>query len=154
MTPERWQKSSSFITRRWNAKKASEWHICTKFARAMMRCGGKSNRYWRKRRGRGGFLESPAVEVAAKALAEDESQSSLLGQQLGSYKIVSLLGAGGMGEVYQAHDTKLGRDVAIKVLPAAFVHDPERLARFQREARMLAALNHPEHRDDPRTRAV
>ena len=48
-----------------------------------------------------------------------------------------------MGEVYQAHDTKLGRDVAIKVLPVAFVHDAERLARFQREARMLASLNHP-----------
>jgi len=47
-----------------------------------------------------------------------------------------------MGEVYQAHDTKLGRDVAIKVLPANFVNDPERLSRFQREARMLAALNH------------
>src|ERR1700747_1675614 len=48
-----------------------------------------------------------------------------------------------MGEVYQAHDTKLGRDVAIKVLPSAFVHDPDRLSRFQREARMLASLNHP-----------
>ena len=89
------------------------------------------------------FLERPAMEVAAKVLAENQSQSSLVGRQLGSFKVVSLLGAGGMGEVYQAHDTKLGRDVAIKVLPAAFVHDAERLARFQREARMLASLNHP-----------
>jgi serine/threonine protein kinase/Tol biopolymer transport system component len=65
------------------------------------------------------------------------------GTQLGPYEILSAIGAGGMGEVYQAHDTKLSRDVAIKVLPEAFAHDPERLSRFQREAKMLAALNHP-----------
>ncbi len=67
----------------------------------------------------------------------------LTGKRLGPYEILSAIGAGGMGEVYQAHDTKLGRDVAIKVLPEAFAHDPERLSRFQREAKMLAALNHP-----------
>jgi Tol biopolymer transport system component len=65
------------------------------------------------------------------------------GTRLGSYEVTAQIGAGGMGEVYQAHDTKLGRDVAIKVLPEAFAHDPERLSRFQREAKMLAALNHP-----------
>src|ERR1700682_3396829 len=64
------------------------------------------------------------------------------GTRLGSYEVVSQIGAGGMGEVYKARDTKLVRDVAIKVLPANFVNDPERLSRFQREARMLAALNH------------
>ena len=65
------------------------------------------------------------------------------GTRLGPYEVVAPIGAGGMGEVYQAHDTKLGRDVAIKVLPEAFAHDPDRLSRFQREAKMLAALNHP-----------
>jgi len=65
------------------------------------------------------------------------------GTRLGSYEVVAQIGAGGMGEVYEARDTKLSRNVAIKVLPSAFVNDPERLARFQREARMLAALNHP-----------
>jgi len=65
------------------------------------------------------------------------------GTKLGSYEVLSQIGAGGMGEVYQAHDTKLGRDVAIKVLPEAFARDAERLSRFQREAKMLAALNHP-----------
>jgi serine/threonine protein kinase len=65
------------------------------------------------------------------------------GTKLGTYEVVAPIGAGGMGEVYQAHDTKLGRDVAIKVLPEAFAHDPDRLSRFQREAKMLAALNHP-----------
>src|SRR5450759_4016849 len=65
------------------------------------------------------------------------------GTLLGPYEILSAIGAGGMGEVYEAHDNKLGRNVAIKVLPEAFAHDPDRLARFQRQARMLAALNHP-----------
>src|SRR4029077_13472333 len=65
------------------------------------------------------------------------------GTRLGLYEVAAQIGAGGMGEVYQAHDTKLGRDVAIKVLPANFVNDPEHLSRFQRKARMLAALNHP-----------
>jgi len=64
------------------------------------------------------------------------------GTKLGSYEVLSQIGAGGMGEVYQAHDTKLGRDVAIKVLPEAFAHDADRLLRFQREAKMLASLNH------------
>ncbi len=65
------------------------------------------------------------------------------GTKLGSYEVAALIGAGGMGEVYRAHDIKLGRDVAIKVLPEAFAHDADRLSRFQREAKMLAALNHP-----------
>src|SRR5438132_3088422 len=65
------------------------------------------------------------------------------GASLSHYRIVSQLGAGGMGEVYRARDTKLGRDVAIKVLPEGFTEDAERVARFQREAQVLAALNHP-----------
>ena len=65
------------------------------------------------------------------------------GTRIGVYQIRSQLGAGGMGEVYRAHDTKLGRDVAIKILPDDFADDPERVARFQREAQVLAALNHP-----------
>jgi Tol biopolymer transport system component len=66
-----------------------------------------------------------------------------IGTRLGPYDIASALGAGGMGEVYRAHDTKLNRDVAIKILPVAFADDPDRLARFTREAQALAALNHP-----------
>ena len=64
------------------------------------------------------------------------------GTKLGTYEVLSAIGAGGMGEVYQAHDTKLGRDVAIKVLPEAFAHDADRLSRFRREAQLLASLNH------------
>src|SRR5467141_161876 len=65
------------------------------------------------------------------------------GSRLGPYEILSPLGAGGMGEVYRARDTKLDRDVAIKILPDAFATDPERMARFEREAKTLASLNHP-----------
>src|SRR6202171_457792 len=65
------------------------------------------------------------------------------GTKLGQYEILALIGKGGMGEGYPARDTTLDRDVAIKVLPAALAQDPERLARFEREAKVLAALNHP-----------
>ena len=65
------------------------------------------------------------------------------GTRLGVYEVTAQIGEGGMGEVYRASDTKLGRQVAIKVLPEAFAADPERLARFQREAKTLASLNHP-----------
>ena len=65
------------------------------------------------------------------------------GTRLGPYEVVASLGAGGMGEVYRARDTKLGREVAVKVLPEQLAHDPERLARFEREAKSLASLNHP-----------
>src|SRR5450631_1340340 len=65
------------------------------------------------------------------------------GTRLGPYEILAPIGKGGMGEVYRARDTKLKRDVALKVLPEAFARDPERMARFQREAEVLASLNHP-----------
>ena len=67
----------------------------------------------------------------------------MTGQRLGPYEVLSKLGEGGMGAVFRARDTKLDRDVAIKILPEAFAHDADRLARFTREAKTLAALNHP-----------
>src|SRR5262249_50594213 len=78
----------------------------------------------------GRFLSSPNMPLP-------------VGTRLGSYEILGLLGRGGMGEVHRAHDHKLGRDVAIKTLPPAFAHQSDRLARFRREARTLASLNHP-----------
>src|SRR5574337_743091 len=65
------------------------------------------------------------------------------GTKLGPYEIVGAIGAGGMGEVYRARDTRLGRDVALKVIPEVFAKDAERMARFEREAQVLASLNHP-----------
>jgi serine/threonine-protein kinase len=90
-----------------------------------------------------GPMEQPPLEVAANLLADATVTQVAVGTQLGAYRIEAPVGAGGMGEVYQAHDTKLGREVAIKILPAEFAHDADRLSRFQREAKMLAALNHP-----------
>jgi Tol biopolymer transport system component len=88
------------------------------------------------------FLATPIGEVAAQVLAGRDTVVRV-GGEFGAYTILSHLGAGGMGEVYRARDTKLGRDVAIKVLADIFPSDGERLARFEREARVLATLNHP-----------
>jgi Tol biopolymer transport system component len=85
-----------------------------------------------------GFLAEPALAITAA----DFVPTTMTGTSLGGYHLQALIGAGGMGEVYRAHDAKLGRDVAIKILPSAFTSDPDRLARFEREARMLAAVNH------------
>jgi eukaryotic-like serine/threonine-protein kinase len=142
MTPERWQQ----IERLYHS--ALEREESQRAAYLNAACAGDESlvkeveSLLAQDKGAQGFLEAPAIEVAAKIL-NDDRERSLLGRQMGCYQILSLLGAGGMGEVYLAHDSKLRRDVAIKVLPAAFVHDSERLSRFQREARMLAALNHP-----------
>ena len=87
-----------------------------------------------------GLLDKHA-RMAAQ-VASEITPGAMSGQTLGVYNLQALLGAGGMGEVYRARDTKLGRDVAIKILPRAVTSDPDRLARFEREARMLAALNH------------
>src|SRR5262252_1662252 len=88
----------------------------------------------------GAFFAQPAAGIAAPLLT---AESVIVGRRVGGYQIVSRIGAGGMGEVYRARDTRLGREVAIKILPRAFTSDPERLARFEREARVLASLTHP-----------
>src|SRR4029077_1737895 len=80
---------------------------------------------------------STLIQFARQIFAD-----TMIGTKLAHYEVTAHLGSGGMGDVYQAADTKLGRSVAIKFLPEAFSHDTERVARFQREARVLAALNH------------
>lgn len=89
-----------------------------------------------------GYLETPALEVTAEALAEGRARS-MSGRVLGHYRIVDFLGAGGMGEVYRATDSRIGRDVAIKVLPAGIAAQPERLWLFEEESRAAGAINHP-----------
>lgn len=90
----------------------------------------------------GSFIERPAFEVEARSVADDQDES-VVGQTIGHYKIISTLGVGGMGEVYLAQDTRLGRMIALKLLPVAFTRDTDRLRRFQQEARAASALNHP-----------
>jgi serine/threonine protein kinase/Tfp pilus assembly protein PilF len=88
------------------------------------------------------FIESPALEVAAKMMAEEHA-TVVEGQTINHYRVISPLGVGGMGEVYLAEDTRLGRRVALKFLPALFTQDKRHLSRFEQEARAVAALSHP-----------
>ena len=88
------------------------------------------------------FVDGPAVATATNVTG-DIGDSTVGGRRLGVYQVRERIGVGGMGEVYRAHDTKLGRDVAIKILPRLFTSNPDRLARFEREARVLASFNHP-----------
>ena len=130
MKPERWQKIEGIY------HAALEREDVQRAAFLEEACAGDEALRWEveslltQEGATGSFLEAPALEVAARGL----------GHQLSSYEILSLMGTGGMGEVYRAHDRKLGRDVALKVLPEVLSRDPERL---EREARMLASLNHP-----------
>jgi serine/threonine protein kinase len=89
------------------------------------------------------FIESPALEVAAKMMAEVQGATVEEGQTINHYRVTSPLGVGGMGEVYLAEDTRLGRKVALKFLPALFTQDKRHLRRFEQEARAVAALSHP-----------
>ncbi|MCA1613157.1 MAG: serine/threonine-protein kinase [Acidobacteria bacterium] len=91
------------------------------------------------------FIEAPAMELAARGLAAaaPPAGATTVGRALGPYRVLSLVGAGGMGEVYLARDTRLGRQVALKILPPAFTRDPARVSRFEREARAASALSHP-----------
>jgi serine/threonine protein kinase len=88
------------------------------------------------------FLERRGVDVAVDMVRRNRTEP-LIGRTIGRYHVTSLLGTGGMGIVYRAHDTRLRRDVALKVLPEDFSRDRNRLIRFEREARLLASLNHP-----------
>src|SRR5262249_22691467 len=101
-----------------------------------------TNRQRRRRRRARCDHRRPQLARGVEGANLDASMSVPPGTRIGAYEVVAPLRAGGMGEVYRARDTKLGRDVALKILPATFASDPDRLARFEREARTLASLNH------------
>ena len=136
MNPELWRKVEECF------HAALEYSPETRTAFLDKVCGGEADLRWQvelllaREEQAGTFLETSAFQDLGVAFP-------LSNCEFGSYRIVSALGAGGMGEVYRAHDSKLDRDVAVKILPLEFAHDPERLARLRREARTLASLNHP-----------
>src|SRR5262245_46499486 len=142
MTPERWRQIESLyhaaVERDTGARAAFLAEACDGDdalrgeVESLLRCDTRAER----------FIEAPALEVAAQLCAEDRVQS-MIGRQIGPYQILSLLGAGGMGEVHLALDTRLGRKVAVKLLLEEFTTDAERLLRFEQEARAASALNHP-----------
>ena len=142
MTPERWRR----IEQIYHAVLAQD--VSQRSAFLIEACAGDLELHreveslLEQRGSMHGPLDVPAVAIAAQ-LTSDPAQPILTGRRIGAYQLDTLLGAGGMGEVYRARDSKLGRDVAIKILPPRFTANPERLARFEREARVLAALNHP-----------
>jgi eukaryotic-like serine/threonine-protein kinase len=141
MTPERWEQ----LQRLYDAARSRTESDRAQFLASA--CGGDAA----LQRDLEALLDQPVSTdgfvgfVGGSPLAQlnEQFDVDLRGRQVGSYRMLSLLGRGGMGEVYRAHDSRLGRDVAIKVLPPQFATDADRLARFEGEARMLAALNHP-----------
>ena len=140
MTPERWQR----IEELYHAADARSANERAAFLAEACRGDEKLRRYVEsllKEPSQDGPLAAPSLEGAVAMIPDVPSDMS--GQSIGEYHLAALLGAGGMGEVYRSRDARLGRDVAIKILPRTFTNHPDRLARFEREARMLAAVNHP-----------
>ena len=144
MKPERWQKIDEIFHAALQYKPEERKAFIEEACRGDEELRREIESLLAEERGADQFIEEPAMDVMAKDLA-DEQRDALIGKNIGPYKILSLLGAGGMGEVYRAEDSHLKRHVAVKVLASRFADDRERMARFQREAHLLASLNHPEH---------
>ena len=132
MTPERWRQ----VSRIYHDARAHEPHARDAFVRVACQ-GDESLRQ---------DVESLLGQASGDGFLELEPPATRVGQRVGPYHLEELLGAGGMGEVYRARDTTLGRQVAIKVVPEAFAQDAERLARFEREARLTGARFPPRRR--------
>ncbi len=138
MTPERWRQVEEILhaalARNESERRAFLVHTCAG-DEALRR---EVESLLAQQASAGGFLDGPAVAAASPPVSD--AGTSLTGRRLGAYLVHERIGVGGMGEVFRARDTRLGRDVAIKILPRLFTSDPDRLARFEREARVLASL--------------
>lgn len=140
MTPERWEQISRIYHAVLEVGDKERDHFLEETCRGDPDLRAEVESLLASQEHAAGFLSNPAIEEVASQLKS--GPPSLVGRQLGPYRILGLLGAGGMGEVFRADDTILSRHVAIKALPDLLARDPERLARLEREARLLASLNH------------
>src|SRR6266545_4627937 len=142
MTPERWKKLDALF------HEALELEGEARAAFLAQACGddeqlrGQAESLIAAHEREGSFMDSPILVEAAE-LATSDRHESPLGHSIGPYQVISQLGCGGMGEVYLAEDRRLGRKVALKLLPAPFTRDAERVRRFEQEARAASSLNHP-----------
>jgi serine/threonine protein kinase len=147
MTPERWQQIEQIYYKALKLNPVQREAFLDQFCAGDESLRKEIDVLLKGREEADDFIKSPAIEVLAHKIAAEsppvEKSHDSIGKQMSHYRIIEKIGEGGMGEVYQAKDQKLGRDVAIKVLPEEFAKDADRVARFQREAKLLASLNHP-----------
>ena len=144
MTPELWKRICVVLDRVLDAEPSEQDAVFQAACRAEGVAADEVVRFVAATNPDPEFLEQLPAALVTRALTPLSERLPLpAGTRLGDYELIAPIGEGGMGEVYRARDTKLHRDVALKVLPDRFAMDPDRLARFQREARLLAALNHP-----------
>src|SRR5205085_8455622 len=142
MTPERWQRVKEIFNSALQYESAERSRFLSQACGEDQELRREVESLIRAHEEDGSFIDSPAYEVAADLLTDEQNELAI-GQTFGHYEILSQLGKGGMGEVYLAQDTRLGRNVAVKLLPAIFTKDQGRLHRFEQDARAASSLNHP-----------
>src|SRR5262245_38284130 len=142
MTPEQWKKLDALFHEALELEKEARAAHLAKVCGDDDQLREEAERLIAAHEREGSFIDSPIYMEDAEQ-TDDSRKKSPVGRNLGPYQIISLLGQGGMGEVYRALDPRLGREVAIKLLPAAFSTDRDRLRRFEQEARAAGRLNHP-----------
>jgi len=142
MTPERWQQVKEIFNSAINYRPEERSSFVSRACSGDDELRNEVESLIASHEQSGGFIDKPAFEAAASLLSREKIELNS-GQMIGSYEVVSFISRGGMGEVYLAEDKRLGRKVALKLLPASFTTDDDRVRRFEQEARAASALNHP-----------